>query len=388
MTNITKEQFTQFVLTNGVDEEGTQAIYELSCGCMVAVEDEGNSLILCDGHDDDCLDNEGKTFTELVADVFVSTPEEDELPETLEDLVNEKDEETMTITMNSTVKEMKAFASDNNIDIKGLKLKADIFARITGTTTVEEELTLDDLVADDAPMVDDEEVIAQETTVDEEPADAAALAQELLDLIAKGTNFSTLMAKVKENATAIVNGVVKSEPKKTEEPVQSNTNEQGASEASAITKFSTARIIKETATSVTFEGDGKEYIFFKNEAGKTLIRAIGSNTNQYMSAKYLQHLVYDINTKASRSLFRKIKAVGVADAKSTHKGNGAASEASAKEKNNTAKNNSAEVISMLGTEIPKAWFTQYVQDEAMTKKHGKSKMNATTIIAEYEAHKA
>lgn len=284
-----------------------------------------------------------------------------------------------------------------------------------------EETTLEDLLAtevpakpvvkDDAPFTDEDAPAEQEEnpSLDELLAveaqgqmtqstevvavDAKVLAQQLLDLLAKGTNFSTLAQAVRENATAIVNGgVVKSEPKKTEEVPTEQPKEQpkkqatdGASEASAFTKFKSAAIITSTATSVTFKADGQEYIFLKNEAGRTLIRKVGSNSNSYMSTGYMQSLIYDINTQQSRALFRKVKAVGASKAQA--QGAGAASEASAKEKDSAAKNNSAEVITMQGVEIPKAWFTSYVNNTKMKTKHGKAHLLAKTIIMEFNAKK-
>ena len=504
--NIT-QLLISYIIKHGVDAEGTEVIYELPCGCMVAREEAGDEFIPCDTHDADSIANDGKELSDMaelivaaVGQPLVETADEDVFPDAppleesvdimdyanefaddagettvdaLEDLVeeittNEKDEETMTIKLTSTrktitfeisVKTDAGYAIESNTGYKveanvdvalavhkrnkgwtvtelttgyAVQHGATIKAVVTGVeallnrvgmakfnetlanqrivtpvdnTHVIEETpameSLEDLVADDAPMVDDEPVV--ETTV--EPMTATeeihALAAELVALTTKGASIATLMKAVRENAGRIVELTtdgdvtpptppttkVKPEPKKakettvTEQPVQ-----KGASEASAFSKFKSAKIIEAGTHSVTFEADDKQFIFLKNDAGKTIIRELGSNSNSYMSGKYLQSLIYDINTATSRALFRKIKDIISIKAPTTQV-DGAASEASAKENNSTAKNNPADTMTIKGIDIPKAWFNTYVADDTMTKKHGHSKMSADTIIAEYQAKK-
>ena len=275
--------------------------------------------------------------------------------------------------------------------------------------------SLEDLV-DDAPMVDDEPVAEtlEELVVEEtaEPMTATeeinALANELLALTTKGASIATLMNAVRKNAgriaelttdgdvtpptppTTKVTPEPKKETKVTEQPKKETpakpAPKKGASEASAFNKFKSAKILEAGTHSVKFEADNKQFIFLKNEAGKTLIRELGSNSNSYMTGRYLQSLIYDINTPMSRALFRKIK--DIVNVKSPSKQvDGAASGASAKENNSTATNNPADTMTIKGIVIPKAWFNSYVADDKMTKKHGRSKMAADTIIAEFQAKK-
>lgn len=111
-----------------------------------------------------------------------------------------------------------------------------------------------------------------------------------------------------------------------------------ASEASRANKVSTnnktfksARVTHLYPNAVIFIADGQEYTYIINEQGKGVLRR-GNNT-QYMQARYLKGLLYNINTKESRYL---VKALGNLRASQPNTPVGGAS---AKEKNSTAKNN-------------------------------------------------
>lgn len=134
-----------------------------------------------------------------------------------------------------------------------------------------------------------------------------------------------------------------------------------ASRANAVSTqykpFTSAYATRVYPNAVQFVADGTEYTFIINKNGKGVLRQ-GSNS-QYMQAKFLKGLLYNINTKNSRYL---VKVLGnLKPTKPNTQVGGAAT--AAKEKNSTAQKEQDTLTIKFGNEsysIPKSWYNQFV----------------------------
>lgn len=135
-----------------------------------------------------------------------------------------------------------------------------------------------------------------------------------------------------------------------------------ASEASRANEVSTtphtfksARPVKIFNNAVQFVADGIEYAFVITKEGKHVLRHIAKQHSNYMTAKYLKKMLFEINTRDSRSV---VKAITSLENNYSPVGGG-----TPKEKNSTAKKEQdVMVLSHKGSKhtISKAWYQQFV----------------------------